>query len=298
MACSLLTLSIITINIAPMISKSGSEDIFKDWSTANCQLLSDEDKREKDNGGYSSKPKEEQAKRIINECGNHKLMYGFEIAAFVIDVSLGFVCSLLGLIHFLEPGKDFEKISGLIGLIVGIISAIITIIYVAISGVIFNTEPIRNKTILYPNQASLHWNGNKYIYDYDTEAAKEDLDIPSIKYKDLGKIQYNYDSELFKASKDANSEYYNCKRPSNNFDSLSSLQTYTVDGHNKECNYIWETNQLNTDSENKYLYDRWITSIILSVFISACGLGLAIFGFLLFKGSSNSASSPSPLPQK
>lgn len=298
MACSLLTLSIITINIAPMISKSGSEDIFKDWSTANCQLLSDKDKREKDNGGYSSKPEEEREKRKINECGNHKLMYGFEIAAFVIDVSLGFVCSLLGLIHFLEPGKDFEKISGLIGLIVGIISAIITIIYVAISGVIFNTEPIRGKTILYPNQASLHWNGNKYIYDYDTEAAKEDLDIPHINYKDLGKIQYNYDSELFKASKDLNSEYSNCQKSSDDFDSLGSPETYTIDSQTKECNYIWKTNQLNTDSKYKYLYDRWITSIILSVFISACGLGLAIFGFLLFKGSSNSASSPSPLPQK
>ena len=70
-------------------------------------------------------------------------MYGFEFAAFVIDISLGFVCSLLGLIHVLERGKDFETISGLIELIVGVVATIITMVYVAFSGIIFSTETLQ-----------------------------------------------------------------------------------------------------------------------------------------------------------
>ena len=35
--------------------------------------------------------------------------------------------------------------------------------------------------------------------------------------------------------------------------------------------------------ENKYLFDNWITSLIFSCLIIACDIGLAIFGFLLFK---------------
>ena len=38
-----------------------------------------------------------------------------------------------------------------------------------------------------------------------------------------------------------------------------------------------------------YIDDRWLTSIIISVFIVACGIGLAIFGFLLFKNSGGSS---------
>ena len=33
----------------------------------------------------------------------------------------------------------------------------------------------------------------------------------------------------------------------------------------------------------KYIYDRWVTTIIFACFIIACDIGLAIFGFFLFK---------------
>ena len=35
--------------------------------------------------------------------------------------------------------------------------------------------------------------------------------------------------------------------------------------------------------ENKNLYDRWVTTLIFACFIVDCDIGLAIFGFLLFK---------------
>ena len=37
------------------------------------------------------------------------------------------------------------------------------------------------------------------------------------------------------------------------------------------------------------MYDRWLTSIILSVLVCALNIGLAVFGFLIFKNSDSSS---------
>lgn len=47
------------------------------------------------------------------------------------------------------------------------------------------------------------------------------------------------------------------------------------------CDYLYATPE--DDINNKYLFDRWVTTLIFSCFIIACDIGLAIFGFLLFK---------------
>ena len=99
------------------------------------------------------------------------------------------------------------------------------------------------------------------------------------KFRDLGKKQYNYDSEYYKLSQDSNSEVYNCKIVGNKYNS-------------KDCEYLWHTIPSDYASiDNKYAYDRWLTSIILSIFIVACGLGLAVFGFFLFKNEGSLCSS-------
>ena len=309
-ACALLVLSIIAANVAPIISKASTR-YFVGWGNSNCQIYDDEYKHAKDNQAYdddSTKPNEERVKRIIKECKNHNTMYSLEYVALIVDVSLGFICTVLGLIYYLEPGKPLEKQSGLIGLIAGVITTVLTVVYVAFSAMIFSNDPVNREDnyykILYPNQASVKYNGAKYIFDYDKEKAeKEDLDIPYIKYKDLGKKQYNYDSEIYQSSKDSHSEYYNCKEDIYNidFDTFPSPKKYTVtttDDH--ECKYLWHTSVLNrfTDNDNKYLYDRWLTCIIFCVLIAVCGIGLIIFGFLLFKGSSDSQPSPSTVPEQ
>ena len=124
-ACSLFVLSIIAINVAPIISKSSYYHYFDDWANKNCQILEDDYKYLKDNHGYDppkTKADEEEDKKGIDECKRHKVMYGLEYSSFVIDVSLGFICSFLSLFHFLEPGKPLEKVSGLIGIFAGIIT--------------------------------------------------------------------------------------------------------------------------------------------------------------------------------
>ena len=301
-ACSLFVLSIIAINVAPIISKANSNNSdvdFSEWHIQNCQILDDEYKYKKKNARYdNSKALEKYDKKIIDECKRHKVMYGLEYSAFVIDVSLGFICSFLGLFHFLEPGKPLEKVSGLIGISVGIITAVITLIYLIFSGLIYSDEPVRDIEILYPNKASLKYNGAKYVFDYDYEKLKDDLDIKYIKYKDLGKKQYNYDTEIFKSEYYyADTEYENCQEndPESYYLNQDGKQkVYYVDGKEHKCDYIWENNVNNEYNFNKYLHDRWITCIILSVVIAVCGIGLILFGFLLLKSEGDSGSNPIP----
>ena len=307
LASALLIISVITICLAPIINAAGnitifntdtthleSKNLFEDWNTASCQLLEDEYKHDKESGLFNSdtnKKLETQRKRKIDDCKRHKAMFGLEYAALIADIVLGFICTLLGLIHYLEQGKSFETISGLVGNASGVIATVLTIIYIIYSGIIFSNEYIRitnndRPNVFYDNHAYLHWNGNKYVYNYDEQKFEKDLDVQYIKYKDLGKKQYNYDSEIYQMSVDQNSEYSHCKDDSGS--SLTSQKPYTVGGSTKNCEYIWYTS-LNDSVRAKYLYDRWLTSIIFSVLICLCGIGLALFGFLLFKGNSGSS---------
>lgn len=304
-----LILSIITICIAPLINRAdGSLEYFDNWNLANCKKLDDDYKYQKDNDYYNTPNvdrtvEEKIVKRRIKECKNHKIMFGFEYAAFIIDVVFGFICFLLGLLHYVEQGKPFEKTSGLIGLATGAIMAIITIIYVAFSASILSNEVIINKPILFKNKAYLQWNEGKqkYIRDFDEEKADtEDYDIKYVKYKDLGKIQYNYDTEFFRLEKVEKPDYFvQCQHTSNGPDPSGKISY----GADKFCEYVWDTNinDLNDSSKFKFLYDRWITTIILGVIITLCGLALAFFGFLLFNNSGDSnantnVNSPSPVP--
>ena len=53
------------------------------------------------------------------------------------------------------------------------------------------------------------------------------------------------------------------------------------DDDEKECNFLYYLQQ--KDSSNKYIYDRWITSIIFSALIILSDIGLILFAFLIFK---------------
>ena len=194
-----------------------------------------------------------------------------------------------------------KKKTGFIGLITGIITTVITIVYVAFSALIFNNEAIQGKSILYPNKASYHWNGQKYIHDYDEEKDEnEDSDIKFIKFKDLGKKQYNYDSEFYRMSIDSTdkNEYKNCQYALTSSD-ISTQKYYQNVDTTKLCEYVWEpgSEPYQDSTDNKFLYDRWLTTIIFGVLITVCGLCVGLFGLLLFKNSANSAPESSPVPE-
>ena len=290
-AAGLLILSIICVFTGPAINKHINELMKNDLSTINVQKMEDDYNYNIDNNYYNSREaQKKQDKKQIDEYKKLKAMYGLEYSSFIADIVLGFICFFLGLIHYLEQGKPFEKYSGLIGTVSGVITAVLTIIYVGYSASIFNNQIIRqtNYIMLYGNKATYHWNGNKYIHPYDIEKLDDDLDVQYIKVKDLGKRQYNYDSELYELSLDNDSEYKKCSSSQliTTTTTTTTQRTYKIGDVEQKCEYIWDSNVHNkediNDVINKFIYDRWLTTIILGVISGVCGLGLAIFGILLF----------------
>ena len=286
-SASFFGLSIISILTAPIISKANTP-FFKGWGTTNCQKLEDDLDFEKSIGTYDEYQSALTIKeRQINECKIHNTMNGLEHACLIIDVLLGFIILFLAFINYIEPGSSLRKIIGIKGLSIGAICTVINCVYLGYSGYIFNTEPIRNMPILYSNKASWKWNGQRYVNNYD-ESSK-DHDDQFAKIKDLGKIQYNYDSDIYKASRDLKSEFNLCRANK----APNSRMNYQG---NKDCEYIWANDVINDSVENKYLHDKWVTSIIFTSFICLCGIGLFIFGFLIFKFEIKEGVTESPIP--
>ena len=286
-----LFFSIIVVCSAPIIT--GVLPGSSGWNTENCKVLSDEyDIYEKDhpNPNESEKNDLEEKKREINLCKRHNAMYSLEYTSVIFDVILSFICTQLALFHYFDVGKSFEKFSGLIGLISGIISFILTLIYVIYSCYIFNNDMYKKGTSgikkLYSNGALYKWEDSKYKSPYDEEknSKKPYLNLNYIKYKDLGKKQYNYNSKIYKSYQDEKSDIYNCPYSA----PLPAVQSTYEDGSTTKCDYLWPNAYIEAGLENKYLFDKWITSIIFSALILVCDIGLVIFGFLLFNGGSDS----------
>ena len=288
-----LVFSIIVICTAPIIT--GVLPNSGEWNTQNCKYVSDfYDNYEKEhkNPTETEKNRMEALKRALHLCRRQNAMYSMEYTSVIFDVILSFICTILGFLHYFDVGKSFEKFSGLIGLISGAICFILTFIYIIYSCYIFDNDMyLNNSNIptrkLFSNGATFKWEDSKYKRPYDEEenTKKPYLYLPYIKYKDLGKKQYNYNSKMYKSynDPDVNDEIRNCNY--NTYTSPTVQRTYR-DGSSKPCDYIWPLSYDDPGYEHKYLFDKWITSIIFGVLILVCDIGLAIFGFLLFSGGS------------
>ena len=299
LACALLFLSIVTICTAPIINGLlGRGD--EDWGNENCQIFADtKDKSD----GLTDKEKD-ILDRGKNLCNREKAMYGLEYASFISDLILGFICALLSLLHFFGVGNNFEKFTGIIGLICGIIGFILTLIYIIYSGYIFTHDSgIRYNSSgpsyscsfykLDKDRKYAEWDDSKNQYKclyYD----KDDITALYAKYQDMGKKQYNYHKDF--SFPDDDSEYKKCKlnyhMDASGRDTVEIMdfcenpQNYYTTKYNGCSNLYYNENN---DFGNKYIYDRWITTIIFGCFIIALNLGLAIFGFLLFNQTGRSS---------
>ena len=316
-AC-ILIFSIISLCTAPIINKVLTE--ASDWNTNNCKQKSDFYKNAKDNSGNSDEYLK-YLKKDRNLCNRQKAMYGLEYSSLILDVSLGFICAILGLLHFFDVGKSFQKYSGIIGLVTGIILFILTLVYVIYSGYIFTHDITEN----YDDNSDLEFDPSNYGSPFTTYPQyayfsdnliklngdgafaklesgvkykclyydKDDYKSFFAKYNDLGKKQYNYEKKRNYPESDEYSHcdvsislaYSGCNGNDGYFSDSSSTPFYTYNG--KQCEYLYLEKHA-TGIGNKYLYDMWVTTIIFSCFIIACAIGLAIFGFLLFKNSDGS----------
>ena len=316
-ATSILVLSAIVICIAPIINnieveitrENGSPttsvaDIWRpeDWKNLNCQFYSDVIKIDT----IPNIDTFQKLKKFKNICYRQKVMYGLENSVFIINIILAFICADLTLLHYLNVGKSFEKKTGLVGLISGIIGLILTLLYVCYSGYIFNNDVafgIINEfnfeyyrpskfylPKLYPNGALYKFEVTDSISgtgNYIKVSEKEKGEYPAyLLYKDLGKKQYNYNTEYYQT--------YMKKKPGSdsgrndcNIGKEFTLPTPTPNTRISNCDYLYYYPK--DSCINKYIYDRWLTALILAVFIVICNVALAIFGFLLFKSNEESA---------
>ncbi len=292
-------LSVISICTAPIINN----DIGGvSWGNKNCERYSDEydyDKKNTPNPDEDDKKRLNEKKRQINVCKREKAMHGLEYSSLICDVFFGGVCALLGLLHYLEVGKTIEKKTGLIGIIAGTIGFVLTLVYVVFSAYIFNNDYYYDDdyddqiTKKFSNGAILKWNGYKYIPNYDVDKEQDDSNVKSIKYRELGQKQYNYDSTIGKAK--SPSVYTTCIGSfTSNLGQTSKQYISPFD-----CLYLWEISSPSPSPSPsillKYIYDKWITTLILSVFIVVFNIGVILFGFFLFTQSESSPGSV-PLP--
>ena len=292
---ALIVLTIVTICTAPNIN-----GIIDAEPSENCQKNIDEydyTKEQYKDPTDSQKQEINHLKQSINLCKRRKAVYGLEFSSLIIDIVLGSVCCLLGLLHYFDVGKVFLKITGIIGLATGIIGLILTVFYLGYSSYIFNND-YSEETKLYDNGAILKIVDGKYAYNFNDDDAQENQYYMRAKFKDLGKKAYNYDSKRYKdslESTDRSSIRY-CSLAVEDPDPSSTYHDsdyYKGNSKVGECESIWTVGYATEYGyENKYLYDRWLTSIILSAFICLCNLGVAIFGLLIFL---NGDSGHSPL---
>ena len=272
--------TIITICCAPIIN--GDIINASSWKDANCKFLEDIYKLNKNDDNKKAK----------NLCNRKKAMYGLEYSSLILDVTLGFICTALGLLHFFDVAKPFEKVSGIIGLATGSVGFVMTLVYICYSGYIFTNDTTPGFDNNYSTGAKLlkldkdgafaKWDSGQSKYKclfYKSEKP----DSIYTKYNDLGKRQYNYEK---KRHYNVDSKYNDC---------IISTYTYcnseeyfnkptTIDSN--KCPSLYLVAHSST-FKNKYVFDRWVTTIIFSCFIAVCCIGLAIFGFLLFKSDSS-----------
>jgi len=286
--------SIICICCGPIIT--GVIPRASIWKTQNCQLISDLYKSAKDTNAGSDIIK--GYKKLRNKCNREKAMYGLEYSSLIIDVICGFVCTLLGLLHYFDVAKPFEKVTGIIGLASGIIGFILTLVYVCYSGYIFTKDP-------YDKGSGSYTSGtHDFIYKRNGDWAfakfeegkgykclyyKEKDDISMLaKYSDLGKKQYNYNKKKNQEKLDRNSDYYKCKYSDSTGPKVCGTKEYfpTSSVTLNTCKNLY-AETIDDTIDRKYLFDKWVTTIIFSCFIIVCDIGLAIFGFLLFKSDAS-----------
>ena len=277
-ACCILILTVINICVAPIISGA----IESNWGNLNCPFEEDNYDNAK-KGTLTDVEKKYTYEWKIDECKIKKGMYDLEYAAFIIDIVIGFVCGLLGILHLFEAGTNYISKTGIIGFICGIVGFILTIVYVIFNGLVYTKYYDEDAPIYKTDKDGAfaeRVDTQKYKCLYFDEVGNSHSF--KAKFSDLIQKQYNYDKDLYNED---SPKVVNCRHNAfecvGEFLSLDSPMIY--DGTN-ECDKLYASDHYQIDkTDNKDKSDRFLTAIILSLFICIANIGLIIFGFLLFK---------------
>lgn len=270
-ASAILLFTIVNLSIGPIVSKAVQRN-YGNWGILNVGYYKNEYDRAKDLGIKDDALKY-GAKWELNRATRCKGMHDMEYTSFIFDIVIGFVCGLLGLLNYFGLKNDFIKITGLIGLICGAVGFILTFVYVIFNGLVYTTY---DTAIIKTNGDGAYAEktgnpaDNKYKCLYYDKPENTHALYATI--SDLIKKQYNYDKDLYKTITSSMcyiSTYIDNCRAGETFNAVS------------DCKYFYDIPT--TKITNKDISNRFLTTLILSLFVCLANIGLAIFGFLLFK---------------
>ena len=276
-ACAILVFTIINLSVGPIISRR----VGSGWGYLNCKHDKDDCDKSNDTGDV----KKYGCEWDVKLCNNRKGMHDMEYTSFIFNIVIGFTCGLLGLLHYFDVKKEFVSKTGLIGLGCGIIGFIFSFVYVILNGIVFTTLdleiPKRDS-----DGAFAELKGNKYeCFYYDNPYNEHALQAT---FSDAIKKQYNYDKDLIESYtkpevSGCTSDYTDCNSYEGNIP--GPIQYTDEAGNNNDCKYLYvESSSYFIDTnEIKDIGDRFLTTLLLSLFVCLANVGLALFGFLLFR---------------
>jgi len=278
-ACCILVLTIVNLSIGPIIS-GAVKNFERNIGTLNCAEKKDIWDDAKDRPGADDDSIKYVEEYNYNKCQREKGMHDMEYTAFIFDIVLGFVCGLLGLLHLFEVKKDFVSNTGLIGLICGVIGFILTFVYVIFNGLVYTTvytgEYKRDG-----DYAFAEVSGSKYTCLYYDDPKNPNSVFA--KLSDLGKKQYNYDNDYSVENGCVCDYTASAPSPCALIDSCIAQETNDLPpGTFANCKKLYVPDDQD-GIVNKDLSDRFLTTLILSLVVCLANIGLALFGFLLFR---------------
>lgn len=270
-ACCILLFTIINLSVGPNINKK-----LGDLNTLNCARDKHDYDRAKERGISGDELKYEY-EWYIKQCQNGKAMYNMEYTSFIFDLIIGFVCGLLGLLHLFDANKNFISKTGLIGLGCGVIGFILTFVYIILNGIVYTSYYIDDIYKRDSDGAFAEKKGNEFDCLYFD--VKENDHALIAKFSDLIKKQYNYNKDISKSY--SNSDVSGCKEDPN--ECIQNNGKIPAISYNTNCKKLYVIDGPIETFVNKDISDRFLTTLLLSLFVCFANIGLALFGFLLFR---------------
>ena len=225
---AIVLFSIIVTNVAPIIKGR----VGNGWSYMSCKYYADSYNNQKkalEDLGIKGKDKDKALdpyKKAKTRCDRRQAMNGLEYVTSNLNIIFGFICAFAGFLLYQGIGNlgNDGKYIGLIGLALGVIGFVLTLVYVIHSGLVFTDiaedEDGDHEIRIDSDGAFLEWNSGKKKFTciYYKE---DDKDSSFLRYSDYGNKYLNYKKEIYF---EENEKYKYCNYENFSSNRLRSLQ--------------------------------------------------------------------------
>ena len=202
-SCCTVSFSIIVIYLDSFISnilntnlRNKQYQLFRNFDETNYY----------DEKSVSNKEMKTKIKTYLNKgkklCTSNKMMNKFKYVSFYVNIFFGILSAILSLLHHYNIARRFERYTGLLGIISGIVGIILTSMFIVYNGLLINNEdfgkdliyntintiatPVENKkknVVSYKNDKN-EWN-NYEKQHYNFYYGENDEELTYQQYKEL-----------------------------------------------------------------------------------------------------------------